>query len=56
MNSLDTTCRIRGNNCWYRHDKQTYYITNEKKEVTENIFQMMEKFPEMIMDLEFKLR
>ena len=41
--------------CWFRHDNQKKVIINDKQDVTEQIFQMMEKFTQRILDIENKI-
>ena len=56
-NFLNDTCRYGDQQCWFRHDNdiQTNIENNEKPEVTEKIFKMMEKFTQRILELKTNL-
>ena len=54
-NSVDNTCRFGDQHCWFRHDNQKKVVINDKQDVTEQIFQMMEKFTQRILDIENKI-
>ena len=54
-NSSDNSCRFGDQNCWFLHDEPKKDVINDKPDMTEQIFQMMEKFTKRILDLEEKI-
>ena len=55
MKLFDNSCRFGDKHCWFRHEKQKKDVINDKPDMTEQIFQMMEKFAKRILDLEEKI-
>ena len=54
-NFSDNACRFGDQHCWFLHNKQKKDVINVKPDMTEQIFQMMEKFTKRILDLEEKI-
>ena len=56
QNSSQKTCSYGADKCWFHHneteDQEKYENQNQNQEITEKLFNMMEKFTERIMKIE----